>query len=237
MKDFKVGKLFPKPVAHRGLWNGNIAENTLSAYKNAVENDYPIEIDLYKSKDGEIFSVHDRNMKRLTGEDLDICALTSSEIKELKIFGKDQIPTLKEVLGLVNGKVPLLIEIKNQPDGTAVDTVAEILNGYSGDFVTQSFNPLYVKKMKKLLPNKLSGVLSTKKYEDLKDEKPLNRFIVKHTALNFIVRPDFISMEESAFPIKTKLFKFAWTVRSKEEYEKVKPFADNIIFEGFIPKI
>ena len=235
MEKTAIGKLFPVPVAHRGLWGDDIPENTISAYKNAIENGFPIEIDLYKTKDGEIYSVHDRNLLRLTGKDIDICSVNKSEIDKLKIFGKEKIPTLREVLSTVNGKVPLLIEIKNQPDKTVLDSVAEILKEYSGEFATQSFNPLFVKKMKTLLPDKLSGVLSTKKEEDLKNEKPLNRFIVKHTALNFLVKPDFISMEKTAFPIKTKLFKFAWTVQSKEEYEKVKPFADNIIFEGFRP--
>ena len=225
------------PIAHRGLWGENIPENSLLAYENAKEKGFPIEIDLYKSKDGEIFSVHDRNLLRLTGKDMDVCLSVSSSVKELSICNSaEKIPTLKETLSLLDGKVPVLIELKNQPDKTVVNSVAEILSEYKGEFAVQSFNPIFIKRFKKLLPQTVAGILTTKKEEDLKDETALNKFIVKLTPLNFIVKPDFISAEKSAYPIKSKRYKLAWTITSEEEYEKIKPFADNIIFEGFIPK-
>ena len=225
------------PIAHRGLWGDNIPENSLSAYENAKENGFPIEIDLYKTKNGEIFSVHDRNLLRLTGKDIDICAIESDAVKDLFIGNsKEKIPTLKQTLDIIDGKVPILIELKNQPDKTVVDSVAEILSGYKGEIAVQSFNPIFIKRFKKLSPLSVVGILTTKRYEHIQGEKALNRFIIKRMPLNFLVKPDFISSERSAFPLKTKLPTLAWTITSQEEYEKVKPFATNIIFEGFIPK-
>ena len=225
------------PIAHRGLWGNGIPENSLSSYAHAKEKGFPVEIDLYKSKDGEIFSVHDRNLLRLTGKDIDICKAQTDTIKNLFIQNsKERIPTLKETLDVIDGKVPVLIELKNQPDKTVISAVAEILSAYKGEFAVQSFNPIFIKRFKKLMPQAVAGILTTKKEEDLKDETALNKFIVKRTPLNFIVKPDFISAEKSAFPIKSKRYKLAWTITSEEEYEKIKPFADNVIFEGFIPK-
>ncbi|MBO4594088.1 MAG: phosphodiesterase, partial [Clostridia bacterium] len=93
------------PIAHRGLWGNGIPENSLSSYAHAKEKGFPVEIDLYRSKDGEIFSVHDRNLLRLTGKDMDICLSDSSSVKELSICGSaEKIPTLKETLSLLDGK-------------------------------------------------------------------------------------------------------------------------------------
>lgn len=225
------------PIAHRGLWGNNIPENSLLAYANAKERGFPIEIDLYKSKDGEILSVHDRNLLRLTGKDIDICLANSSTVKELRIGNSaEKIPTLKETLNLIDGKIPILIELKNQPDKSVVNSVAEILSEYKGEFAVQSFNPIFIKRFKKMSPETVTGILSTKREEDLKGETALKKFIVKRTPLNFLVKPDFISAEQSAFPLKSKLPALAWTIESEEEYKKIKPLATNIIFEGFIPK-
>ena len=130
------------PVAHRGLWNENICENSLSAYKNAIEHKFPIEIDVYSTKDGVLMSFHDKTLSRMTGEKGFIFDKTFEELKSLKLIGSDEsIPTFDQVLSICEGKTPLLIELKDQPDKTYVDRVVERLKKYKGEFAIQSLTP------------------------------------------------------------------------------------------------
>ncbi len=231
--------LLNNPIAHRGLWTNGIVENSLSAYKNAVEKDYPIEIDLYSSLDGVLFSFHDATLSRMTGADGFIYQKTAKELKELTLQNSDEkIPTFDEVLSLVNGKVPLLIELKDQPDKTYVDKVIERLKNYKGEFAIQSFNPLYIKRVKELAPEFIRGILSTKTYS--KQLPFIKRQVVKNMLLNFLIKPDFISYSFEDLPLPKRKVKnlplISWTITSQEDFEKIKPFVKNIIFENFIPK-
>lgn len=236
--------LFNKPVAHRGLWNKNVIENSLPAYKNAIDNGYPIELDLYSSTDGELFCFHDTTLNRLTGKDGKIFEKTSSQLKELFLLDQNgqvsdqKIPTFDEVLSLVQGKVPILIEVKTQPDKTIVDKVVKKLNDYTGEFAVQSFDPRQVRRFKKLAPHFIRGILATKKHS-----KPLpffRRMVVRDMLLNPIIKPDFISYSFEDLPLKKSKTKnipvITWTITSQTDYEKIKPFAKNIIFEKFIPQ-
>ena len=233
--------LLKTPIAHRGLWDENVVENTLTAYKKATEKGYPIEIDLYLTKDGEIVSFHDATLKRMTGEEGFIYDKTLSELQALSLLGtEEKIPTLKEVLAVCKGKSPLLIEIKNQPNKTVVEKTLEVLKDYDGEYAIQSFNPLYLKKVKKLAPSVLRGILATKRKSHLEKEKPFTRFIIKNMALNFLIKPDFISSNYESLPLKKCKTKrrpvIAWTVTSKEIQDKISSYCDNIIFENYLPK-
>ena len=228
-------------IAHRGLWGGNIIENSVTAYKNAVENGYPIEIDLYLTTDLIPVSFHDETLNRMTGEKGKIHEKSLKELKALSLAGSDEkIPTFKEVLDVVNGKVPLLIELKNQPNGKIVDVVLDILKSYKGEYAIQSFNPLYIKRVKDLAPDILRGILVTKNPEDLKNQKPLVRYMLKNMTLNFLIKPHFISYDYNYLPVPRRKIKnrpvLAWTIKSEETRRKIAPYSDNIIFENFIPK-
>lgn len=241
MKDLSNSILFTKPIAHRGLWDENITENSLTAYRNAVQNGYPIETDLYSSTDGVVFCFHDTTLSRMTGENGYIYEKTSSELKSLRLNNTDEsIPTFKELLEVTDGKVPLLIEIKDQPDKTIVEKVLEILKDYKGEFAIQSFNPLYINKVRKLAPHITRGILATNKKSHLKRKKPLSRYIIKNMALNFLIKPHFVSYYHAGLPLKKRKIKnkkvLCWTVTNKETHQKVKPYVDNIIFEHFIPE-
>ena len=238
MEKHKNQLIFSRPIAHRGLWNKDIPENSLLAYQNAVNNGFPIEIDLYGTKDGEIVVFHDQNLIRLTGKDADIFNLTLSEIKKLSITNTAQkIPTLKEVLDLVNGQVPLLIEFKNQPDNSYLVRAVELLKKYPYEFAVQSFNPVILLKIKRLASHFTIGVLTTKKFD--KGTSFIKRLVVGHMLLNRKVKPDFISYDKNLL-ITKKIKKFkgkklAWTITSKDEFLSVKGLCDNVIFEHFIP--
>ena len=231
--------LFTKPIAHRGLWSNEIVENSLSAYEKALEHGYTIEIDLYSSTDGVIFSFHDDNLKRMTGESGFIYEKSASELSALRLNGtNEKIPTFEEVLTLVNGKVPLLIELKNQPDKNYVDKVIERLKSYKGEFAIQSFNPKYIKRVKELAPEFCRGILATKTHG--KHLPFIQRFVVKNMSFNRPIKPDFISYSFEDLPLKKRKTKdipvIAWTITNTQDYQKIKPFAKNIIFEKFIPQ-
>ena len=230
--------LLTKPIAHRGLWGQNVIENSLSAYQNAIINGYPIEIDLYSSVDGELFCFHDQSLERMTGVKGKIYEKTASELLALSLSGSNEkIPTFDEILSLVNGKVPLLIELKDQPNSDYVDKVIKRLKSYKGEFAIQSFNPLYIKRVKKLAPEFIRGILGTKTYS--KGLKLTKRLIIKNMSLNFLIKPDFISYSFEDLPLSKckvkKLPVITWTITNEKDYQKIKPYAKNVIFENFIP--
>ena len=230
--------LITSPIAHRGLWGGDIQENTLSAYKNAAEKGLPIEIDVYLSTDGEIFSFHDEKLMRMTGEEGLIYKKSSKEIKQLRIKGTDEyIPTFEEVLQVCKGKSPILIEIKNQPNNRIVDKLVKRLKEYNGEFAIQSFNPFYMLKVKKLAPEFIRGVLTD---PDQQNHTAFKRFIIKKMPINFLVKPDFLACKYTGLDKIKKRAKnkaiLAWTVTSTQTQNAIKGKCDNIIFENFIPQ-
>ena len=197
--------LITKPVAHRGLWGGNVIENSLSAYKNAVTNGYPIEIDVYATKDGQLVSYHDSSLERLTGESGLIWQKTLDELKTLRLLGSDEvIPTLDQVLEVVDGKVPLLIEIKPQKDKKIVEKLVDRLMSYTGEYALQSFNHSYILKVKKLAPHIIRGVLI---YPKNKMKNLFKRFAIAKMPINFLIKPDFISTHYESLPLSQKKIK------------------------------
>ena len=231
--------LLTKPIAHRGLWGDGVIENSLSAYENAAKKGYPIEIDIYSTIDGELVCFHDQTLKRMTGEDGFIYQKSLAELKDLRLIGGDeQIPTLKEVLSVAKGRSPLLIEIKDQPDKDIVKRTVAALKGYTGEFALQSFNPLYIRQVKKLAPEFIRGILGTKTHSQ--GLSKFKRTILRNLSLNFIIKPDFISYSHIDLPLKKRIRKdipvICWTVTDNKTQEKIKPYAKNIIFENFIPE-
>ena len=174
----------------------------------------------------------------MTGVDKSIHDLSSTEIKALRLSGSEQqIPTFDEVLDTVDGKVPLLIEIKNQHNKSVVDKTVERLKSYKGEFAIQSFNPFFINRVKKLAPDFIRGVLAS----ELKHTKSfINNFVINHMPINWICKPDFISYSHTGLPLKKRVVKnrpvLAWTITDSESAKKALQFADNIIFEKFIPE-
>lgn len=228
------------PIAHRGLHYSLAPENSLAAFQRAVEAGYGIELDVQLSADGHVVVFHDYNLKRMTGLDREVKDLNLSQLKELKLAGSDQgIPLLKDVLTLVRGQVPLLIEIKNEGKvGRLEQAVIEDLRGYTGEFAVQSFNPFVLRYIREHAPGIVRGQLSgTFKGEDLAFFKI---FLLKYLLLNFLSRPAFVSYATGALPewfahrLRRKgLCLLAWVVREDDEYAQVKKVFDNVIFEDF----
>lgn len=222
-----------RPIAHRGLWDETRPENTLVAYQNAIDNNFPIEMDVQMSKDGQLYCFHDDNLKRMTGVDSDIRELNAFDIDKIKVIG-NSIPTFSQFLKLVDGKVPILIEIKQQKYKGVEQKVLDALNGYKGQFVIQSFDPFIMLKIKKLAPNILRGQLGA-----ANNNKGLKWRIVKNLSFNFLVKPDFVHYSVDGLPLSKKISNglpiMVYTIRTQEDLKKAKEFADNFVFENLIP--
>lgn len=222
------------PIAHRGLWNEEFPENSVPAYKNAIEHGYPIEMDIQMSVDGELFCFHDDNALRMTGVDKDIRTMTASEITALNLKG-EKIPTFKEFLELVGGKVPLLIEIKQQINKGVEKKTVDALKGYKGEYAIQSFDPFIMMRIKKLAPEVIRGQLGCKT-----EEKGFRGHIVRNLTFNFLVKPDFVHYGFWGLPIKKSVSNglpiMCWTVNDNEKLEIAKKYAQNYVFENIIPE-
>lgn len=228
------------PIAHRGLHTKLIPENSLEAFENAKRHNFPIELDVHLLKDNTIVVFHDSNLKRLTGKDGLITDLSKCDLSNYHLHGtKNQIPTFEEVLACVNGNVPILIEIKNDSKvGVLEEKLIQILHDYNGPFAVQSFNPFSLGFFKKNAPNILRGQLSG--YFQGEKLAFYKKYVLKRLMLANVSRPDFISYEATTLPNKfTTKFEnlplLAWTVRSQQEYDALKNYCTNIIFENFIP--
>ena len=231
--------------AHRGLHNEDRAENSMSAFKAAVSGGYGIELDVRLSKDGRLVVFHDDTLDRVCGREGRVIDFTAEELATFKLNSTDDgIPLFSDVLSLVDGRVPLLVEIKEDPGVSAVsEATCEILKGYKGEFIIESFNPLSLRVVKKSYPQIPRGILSQRYYEYEKYRKPLY-FLLQSLLLNFICRPAFIAYDHrhaKAFGLRLVRGIFgvptlAWTVRSpEEELVARKNGFDGIIFENYIP--
>ena len=239
--DIKKSWLFSRPIAHRGLHGIDAPENSLAAFGKAIEAGFPIEIDVRPIDDGTVVVFHDDKLTRMTDLNGYVCNMTKSDLEKVRLRNSDErIPTFKEVLEFVDGRTPLLIEIKNDSTvGQLERDTLELLSSYKGEYAVQSFNPYSMEFFKKNAPQIPRGQLSC--FFDKKDLGFFKRFVLKRLKMNKVSSPDFISYNHANLPnkyvTKTKLPTLAWTVRSNAEMEKCLPYRDNIIFENFIPVI
>ncbi len=235
--------LVHKYISHRGLHNSELPENSLGAFENSIKHDYAIELDVHMISDGTIVVFHDEKLDRMTNQDGYIFSLTKETLKDYKLKNTNYtIPTLEETLRLVDGKVPLLIEVKNPKKvGELEKEVISLLSKYKGEFAVQSFNPFTLNYFYQNAPHITRGQLSGK-LED-SDLSRLKKIFLRNMYFNKkISKPEFIAYEWNALPNRAvNRFKhlplIAWFVQTQEDYNKVMPHCDNIIFENFFPKI
>ncbi len=231
------------PFAHRGLYGGSDPENSLPAIRRAVALGFPVEIDVQASSDGRVMVFHDWSLKRLTGTPSLMADVAWEDLAKLRLEGTAEgIPLLEEVLAAVSGQVGLLIEIKNRGRVRATESAtAALLDHYSGDFAIQSFNPRSLLWFKKQRPHFLRGQISCGFETD--PMASWKKVLLAHYATNGITRPDFIAHHWQRLPawapqaIKQflRLPLLGWTVRSQNEHDRCLAWADNTIFEEFVP--
>lgn len=186
--------------AHRGLHSDDCAENSLNAFDRACKAGYGIELDVQFTRDGQLVVFHDDNAVRMTGKDELIRNMTLEEIKGLSLVTDGSaIPTLAEVLETVGGRVPLLVEIKTCPRiRELTDATAEMLKGYSGRYVIESFNPFCLDQLRKNAPEVIRGQLVTGRNEYKRDQSGVVAFALSQLLINVLARPDFIAYNKKA---------------------------------------
>lgn len=235
--------LLDQPIAHRGLHDKNSPENSISAFQKAIDQGYPIELDVQLIADGTVVVFHDSSLSRLTDNDGYLKFLNKEDLALLTLSGsKEKIPTFEEVLKFVDGRVPLLVEIKNEGKvGDLEKKVMEFLKDYKGNFAVCSFNPYVLEYFYKHAPEmprgQVAGFFHGEKLSFFK-KHALKRMLLNKK----ISHPDFISYEAKRLPNRfirkyRDLPLLAWTVKSEAEYLKVVKYCDNVIFEGFEPTI
>ena len=209
--------------------------------EKVLNENLPIELDVRLTQDKKVVVFHDSNLQRMTGVQKNVKDVTLKEIKEIKVRQTSlTILTIDEVLELVDGKVNLLIEIKNNGNvGVIEQILMEKLKVYSGYFAIQSFNPFSCYWIKRNYPKVIVRQLSSD-FQDT-DMLPYKKFVLKNMLFNFIVKPDFISYDINALPSKivqrireNGIPELSWTIKEKEQPEKAKIYSDNFIFEGLI---
>jgi glycerophosphoryl diester phosphodiesterase len=228
-----------RPIAHRGYHDLNKArwENTLSAFAAAVERNYAIECDVQLSRDGVPVIFHDGELKRLTQTDGYLRQRTAGELNALSIGGTaDRVPTLSEMLSLVAGRVPLVIELKGTPgyDAGLVAKVAEQLRGYGGKAAIMSFDHWLVRDFPRAAPGIPAGLTAW-------GDQP-HQFEAHFAMLGYI---SFVSYDVTALPnaftrfVREKLSMpvISWTIRDKPGVERSLAHADQMTFEGFEPEV
>jgi glycerophosphoryl diester phosphodiesterase len=246
MEEFKSLK-----YAHRGL-HGNVtgegfaAENSMTAFRRAIEAGYGIEFDVQVTKDGVAVVFHDATLTRICGVTGKVKDMTYAELREFSLSGtEDKIPTLREVLELVSGKVPLLIELKGEDTSTELcKLIAPILDKYKGAYSVESFNPFLLRWFKKNRKSVARGQLVTKINAKKDKKNPILSFVLSGMLTNVFSRPDFIAVNgnirnkpmvhicESIMQARV----FVWTVKNEKEYVNCRREQRRTIFEDFEPK-
>lgn len=233
--------------AHRGLHDENKAENSMSAFAAAKEKGFGIELDVRLSKDGELVVFHDETLTRVVGKEGKVIDFTADELSKMSLSGtSDGVPTLRQVLDLIDGAVPLLIEIKlGTGERGVAEKFIEVIEGYKGDFIVESFNPLALRVVRRERPDILRGILSAEYMKDPKYEGKLVYRLGQNLALNFLMRPDFIAYDKKGYAVPSLRFirrvfgtpLITWTIKSQEEENAaISHGFDTVIFENYIPE-
>ncbi len=222
--------LFEKPIAHRGLHNETMTENSMASFRHAIEKGYNIETDVHILKSGEVVVFHDFTLKRVCGINVKITDLTLEDINSEKYLlpNGEHIPLFSELIELAEGKTGILLELKlNGLNYDLERAVLNLIKGKESFIAVQAFNPFTIIWFKKHAPEFMRGSLSA-------------NAILFLTKLTFkAMAPDFLAYNVSELATANKCYNkkgelniLCWTVRTKENLlNAIKNKANNIIFE------
>lgn len=244
--------LLRMPIAHRGLHGPRVPENSLAAFRAAIDAGYAIECDIQHLADGTPIVFHDYDLTRLAGDEAFVADCSADDLSGFRLLRTDErIPTLQEMLREVAGRVPLLIEIKDQDGrlgdniGDLQDRVAETLGGYDGPVAVMSFNPEVVARFHSVAPDIPVG-LTTDGFDaddwpmlDADTRDRLSRIAdFERSGAGFIAHhfrdlhdPAVLALKARGVPV------LCWTVRSPQDEAMAREVADNITFEGYLAAI
>ncbi len=214
-------------ISHRGLFdNIKVPENSILSFSEAIKKDYSIELDVRLTKDNRVIVFHDKSLLRMCNINKFVKDTNYDELKNYKLLNTNNyIPLLSEALKLINGKVPIIIELKtDRKNYKLVKEVIKLLDNYPGLYAIQSFNLLSILYFRIKFPNIIRGLL-------IKSSKYLRLYSI-------ISKPDFISYsinrisKETIIKYKNKYLLLGWTVKNKNEYLCNKELCDNLICEN-----
>ena len=244
--------LTARPVAHRGLHDisRGIVENMPSAIEAAIARSFSIEVDLQLTADGDAVVHHDDALGRLNEGSAALTELTVDQLKAVKFKNTaERIMTLSDLLGIVAGRVGLVLELKSHYDydRKLVERVAQVLASYPGPVVAMSFDPNQIAILKDIAPQIRRGIVAERDYYSDPEWNVLtSRQKFEMTALRhaFRTQPDFVAYSISDLPapapwIARHVFGrplLTWTVRTPEQRARARSHADQMIFEGFVPE-
>ena len=233
--------------AHRGLHGEGIPENSMAAFRAALEGGYGIELDIHLMRDGNLAVIHDASLKRTAGVDVQIEDLTAQDLENYRLEGTDEkIPLFRDVMALFEGRAPMIVELKpmNGNQAALAEAACEIMKDYQGIYCMESFDPRCIQWLKKNRPHIIRGQLTENFVAHDKVLHPAIRFVLTHNLLNFTTCPDFVAYKfaDRRDSITTALCRGAWdiqgvtwTLKTQEEYDIALQEGWIPIFEGFKP--
>lgn len=238
MKDLEF--LSRSLIAHRGYYNNKkgIPENSVLAFKKAIDNNYLIELDVRLTKDQKLVVFHDDNLKRVCGVNKRVKDLTYRELLRYNLFDTTlKVPLFSDVIKLVNGRVPILIETKyHNRYGVLEKILINELSNYKGLYAIQSFYPMSLLWLKRNTKDIPIGLLSSNFKNDL---NRLKSIIGKTLILDLFFKTDFISYNVKGLPNNYLSYKrnkkkiVIWTIKNKKDYDLARQYTDSLICENF----
>jgi glycerophosphoryl diester phosphodiesterase len=232
--------------AHRGLHDkeNTLPENSLAAFRDAVKEGYGIELDINLTTDDQVVVFHDDDLKRMCGVDKRVADCSWEELQGYRLNGTEQrIPLFSEVLSLVDGRVPLIVELKNTTRNAALCAEgAALLDAYGGPYCIESFHPGIVTWFKKHRPEVVRGQLAAG-IRQYGKQVWWQKLLLSSMLTNVASRPHFAAFrhEDAHGRLRLKLYRMAggklvaWTVRDTDDIAWCERFFDVIIFEYFRP--
>ncbi len=243
--------LVSSPIAHRGLYDESARrpENSRPAFEHAITWRIPIELDVQLGTGKLLVVTHDADVERVTGEKIRVAALTRSDLDRLRLGTSGAlIPTLADALTTVNGRVPVVLDLRRWARGSGaelLDTVLDQIDGYAGPLALQSFDPRMVATLKRRLARRPAGRWPVGQVSGLlRSAGPVTAALGRTMITNFLTRPDYISYELGALPSQYARYwrerhhipLIAFTAKSIEDQAAAMRYSDNVFFEGYIPE-
>ena len=229
------------PVAHRGLHDAVRPENSLAAFRYAVEQGVPVEFDVQLTADGHPVVLHDATTMCMTGTDAPVRDLTLADVTALRLHDTDErVPTLDDVLATIDGRVHAVVDVRRWTigDDRLERAVADRLRGYDPDTVAQSFDPIAVRRLRRLMPDRAIGQASG----SLRSAGPVFRTLGRMMLTNALTRPDYVAFELAELPNRWATFwrtanrpLIAYTVHDETEQRRAGELADGFFFSGYRP--
>lgn len=225
--------------AHRGLHGGGVPENSMQAFRMALDAGYGAELDVHLLKDGTLAVIHDSALVRTTGAGGRIEDLTMEQLSDYKLEGTEEtIPTFRAVLDLFEEKAPLIIELKAENNAAALcEAVCSMLADYKGVYCLESFDPRCLMWLKKNQPDLIRGQLASNFLHDEKVKLPgVLRFALTYYLVNFLTVPDFIAYDfKDRNTLSNRIIRKLWRVQGVSWTLRSQADHNTAVKEGWIP--